>query len=410
MNINLYTKSLDFFKNKQVFIREDYIKKIKEYSDSLNILVLEWQRRVWKSYSLIWFLNFYKIDLNEVFYINKELDINDEIQDQIDLNNLFENINSKNNIKYIIIDEIQNIESWEKFILWIYSQKKYKIIITWSNSKLLSWELSSLLTWRFLSIHIFPFNYKEFLSFKNLEKNKKSFIEYITFWWMPEVLLLKKDEFKINYIQNTVNSIFLKDIVSRFNIKNIKLLEKIFQFLQCEIWNIISITNISNYITNVFKKEISLTTISNYLKYLTYPFLVNEVSRYDIKWKKILDYTAKYYFSDIWIRNISGFNFINDIWKILENLVFIKLISEWYKVYIWELLWKEIDFIAEKSWEIIYIQVCYLLSSQDVIKREFWNLLEIKDNYEKIVVSMDESFWNSFKWIKNINILDFLIK
>lgn len=410
MNINLYTKSIESLKNKKVFFRGDYIQKIKEYSDSLNILVLEWQRRVWKSYSLIWFLNFYKIDLNEVFYINKELDINDEIQNQKDLNNLFEEVKNKNDIKYIIIDEVQNIESWEKFILSVYTEKKYKIIITWSNSKLLSWELSSLLTWRFLTINIFPFNYKEFLDFKNLTKNKESFIEYITFWWMPEVLLLEKEEFKINYIQNTVNSIFLKDIVSRFTIRNIKLLEKVFQFLQSEIWNIISITNISNYITNVFKKEVSLTTISNYLKYLTFPFLVNEVSRYDIKWKKILDYTAKYYFSDIWIRNISWFNFANDIWKILENLVYIKLVSDGYKVYIWELWWKEIDFIAEKSWEKMYIQVCYLLSSDDIIKREFWNLLDIKDNYEKIVVSMDESFWNTYKWIKNINILDFLLK
>lgn len=406
----LYEKSINSLKKNDIFLRKEYIQKIKEYSDTFNILVLEWQRRVWKSYSLIWFLIYYKINLDEVFYINKELDINDEINNQKDLNILFENINKNNNIKYIIIDEVQNIENWEKFILWKYTEKKYKIIITWSNSKLLSWELSTLLTWRYMTISIFPFNYREFLELKKIENNKNSFKEYIQFWWMPEVLLLKNEELKNNYIQNTLSSIFLKDIVSRYTIRNVKLLEKIFQFLQSEIWNIVSLKNISNYIKNIFKKEVSLTTISNYVKYLNYPFLINEVLRYDIKWKKILDYTAKYYFTDIWIRNISWFNFNLDIWKILENIVYIKLISEWYKVYVWEFSWKEIDFIAEKNWEKIYIQVCYLLSSKDVINREFWNLIKIKDNYEKIVVSMDETFWNTYQWIKNINILDFLVK
>jgi predicted AAA+ superfamily ATPase len=273
---------------------------------------------------------------------------------------------------------------------------------------LLSWELATLLTWRYLSLEIFSFSYQEFLEFSKKEQNLNSFKEYIQFGWMPEVLLLDWEELKRNYIKNTLNSIFFKDIVSRFTIRNTKLLEKIFQYLQTELWNIISITNIWNYIKNIFKKEISLTTISNYMNYLVFPFLVYEINRYDIKWKKILDYTAKYYFSDIWIRNSNFFNFASDIWKILENLVFLKLISDWYKVYVWEFAWREVDFVAEKNWEKKYVQVVYLLSSEKVIEREFWNLLKIPDNYEKIVVSMDESFWNTYKWIKNINILDFL--
>jgi len=190
------------------------------------------------------------------------------------------------------------------------------------------------LTGRFLSVPIFPLSYREFLEFRKIPKGKESFREYVTFGGMPEVLLLGRDELKENYIQNTVNSIFLKDIVSRFTIRNLKLLEKIFQFLQSEVGNIISITNISNYVMNTFKKEVSLTTVSNYLKYLTYPFLINEVSRYDIKGKRILDYTAKYYFTDIGIRNISGFNFSTDIGKILENLVYMKLLSDGYTVYV----------------------------------------------------------------------------
>ena len=409
MCCNLYLESLNFLKKSKVFLRKKYIQKIKEYSDSNNILVLEWQRRVGKSYSIIWFLNFYKINLDEVFYINKEFDIDETVSNQKDLNALFKEVESKKTIKYIIIDEIQNIENWEKFILAKYSQKKYKIIITWSNSKLLSGELATLLTGRYLTLEIFPFSFLEFLEFKNLSKNLDSFKEYVEFGWMPEVLALENNELKKNYIKNTLNSIFFKDIVARFTIRNVKLLEKIFVYLQKELWNIVSITNIANYIKQVFKKEVSLTTISNYLEYLTYPFLVNEVSRYDIKWKKVFDYTAKYYFSDIWIRNSFGFNFAQDIGKVLENLVFIKLVSDWYEVTVWEFGWKEIDFVAQKDWEIKYIQVTYLLSSEKVIQREFWNLLSLPDNYEKIVVSMDETFWNTYKWVKHINILDFLM-
>lgn len=452
MKSNIYKKSISYLRDRKVFIREKYTKKIKKYSDSLNILVLQWQRRVGKSYTLIWFIKDHNINLDSVFYINKELDINEEIQNQKDLNNLFIEVSNSKNIKYIIIDEIQNIKNWEKFILWVYSEKKYKIIITWSNSKLLSSELSTLLTWRFMTINIFPFDYKEFLEIKEykiknienklnskkerfwdmyqelLEKVKeirtnekkyyqrttrripKYFKEYITYGWMPEILFLQKNELKNNYIQNTLNSILLKDIVDRYWIKNIKLLEKILQFIQSEVGNIISITNISNYVKNIFKKEVSLTTISNYIKYLTYPYIINEVQRYDIKWKKILDYNSKYYFSDIWIRNIYWFSFANDIWKILENLVFIKLISSWYKVYVWEVWWNEIDFIALKWWEKLYIQVCYLLSSDNVIKREFWNLLKIKDNYEKIVLSLDDTFWNTYEGVKNLNLIDFILR
>jgi len=407
---NLYTKSIDYLKNRKVFFRKKYIEKIENFSKTWNIVVLEGQRRVGKSYTILGFLNYFKIDLKQVFYINKELDIFDEIQNAKDLEKLFLQIEKQNSIKYIIIDEIQNIEKWEKFILEKFTQKKYKIIITWSNSKLLSGELSTLLTWRFLTINILSFSYREFLEFKNLENNLENFKEYVKFGWMPEVLLMQNDDLKKNYIENTLNSIFFKDIVSRFTIRNPKLLEKIFQFLQSEVGNLVSITNIWNYIKNVFKKEVSLTSISNYLNYLTFPFLINEVSRYDIKWKKILDYVSKYYFSDIWIKNIYGFNFAKDIWAILENLVYLKLIWDGYKVFVWEFSWKEIDFVAEKNWEKIYIQVCYLLSSEKVIEREFWNLLKIKDNYRKIVVSMDESFWNTYEWIENINILDFLTK
>jgi predicted AAA+ superfamily ATPase len=186
------------------------------------------------------------------------------------------------------------------------------------------------------------------------------------------------------------------------------LIEKLLNFLSDNVWSLVSITNISWYLKNQFKQEYSTKTIANYLKYLEFPYIINEVSRYDIKWKKILEYVWKYYFSDVWIKNSYSFIFAKDIWKILENLVYLKLLWEWYKIFVWENNWNEVDFVAEKNWEKIYIQVCYLLSWENVIKREFWNLLKIKDNYRKIVISMDESFWNTYDGVENINIIDFL--
>ena len=406
---NIIQEQIDYIKNKEIYVRKDYLIRLESLIQTLNIVVIEWQRRVWKSSILISYIKANNISLDKIFYFNKELDVLDNIKNAWDLEILFEEFKKLyQDPEYIFIDEIQDIENWEKFIRKYNSYKKYKIIITWSNSKLLSWELSSYLTWRYLSMLVLSFNYKEFLDFKWFKKSKETFFQYLEFWWMPEILFIENYETKKNYIKNVISNIVLKDIVLRYNIRDIKLIEKLLNFLSDNVWSLVSITNISWYLKNQFKQEYSTKTIANYLKYLEFPYIINEVSRYDIKWKKILEYVWKYYFSDVWIKNSYSFIFAKDIWKILENLVYLKLLWEWYKIFVWENNWNEVDFVAEKNWEKIYIQVCYLLSWENVIKREFWNLLKIKDNYRKIVISMDESFWNTYDGVENINIIDFL--
>ena len=405
---NIIQEQIDYIKNKEIYVRKDYLIRLESLIQTLNIVVIEWQRRVWKSSILISYIKANNISLDKIFYFNKELDVLDNIKNAWDLEILFEEFKKLyQDPEYIFIDEIQDIENWEKFIRKYNSYKKYKIIITWSNSKLLSWELSSYLTWRYLSMLVLSFNYKEFLDFKWFKKSKETFFQYLEFWWMPEILFIENYETKKNYIKNVISNIVLKDIVLRYNIRDIKLIEKLLNFLSDNVWSLVSITNISWYLKNQFKQEYSTKTIANYLKYLEFPYIINEVSRYDIKWKKILEYVWKYYFSDVWIKNSYSFIFAKDIWKILENLVYLKLLWEWYKIFVWENNWNEVDFVAEKNWEKIYIQVCYLLSWENVIKREFWNLLKIKDNYRKIVISMDESFWNTYDGVENINIIDF---
>lgn len=408
---NIIKENREYIQNKKTYIRQTYFDTLKKIVSINHIVVLEWQRRVWKSSLLLSYIKWNNIDLNSVFYINKELDLLDNIKDVSNLEAIFQEF--RENFwepEYIIIDEVQDIKDWEKFVRKYQALQKYKIILTGSNSKLLSWELSSYLTGRYLSLEIFSFSYKEFIDFKKVKSSDEIFLEYLEFGWMPEILFIDDKETKKNYLKNVLSNILLKDVVARYNIRDIKLLEKILAFLSLNTWSLVSITNIWNYLSLQFKKEYSTKTIANYIKYLENPYLINEVQRYDIKWKKILEYVWKYYFTDIWIAHIFWFTFATDIWKIIENLVFLKLRQDWYKVFVWENNSFEIDFIWEKNGEKIYIQVCYLLSSEKTISREFWNLEKIKDNYRKIVVSMDKTFWNTYQWIENINLLDFLLE
>jgi len=401
--IELIIKSKELLENK-IFKRKYYLEKINTLVSKKNILVISGQRRTWKSYIINNFLKFNQINLDKVFYLNKEIDSLNIIKNNNDLEKLFEEYEKNNFVEYIIIDEIQDIDLWENFIRAKQVFKKYNIIITWSNSKLLSSELSTYITWRYVDLKIFPLTYFEFLEVKKIENNKNSFLEYLEFWWLPEIVLENNEELKKNYINNLKNSIILKDIVARYNIKNYSFFEKILQFISSNIWNITSLRKVEEY----FKKDkikISLSTISNYIKYLENTYLINNCEKFDLAWKKVLEYNSKYYFNDLWIRNSIYYNLNFDIWKLLENYVFNILIKNWYKTYIGEKKWLEIDFIAEKKWKKIYFQIAYLISSEEVYNREFGNLKQIKDNFEKIVLSLDDIIFNDKDWIKHFNIM-----
>jgi predicted AAA+ superfamily ATPase len=191
-------------------------------------------------------------------------------------------------------------------------------------------------------------------------------------------------------------------------VRNVSLLRKINFYIFKELWNHFTALNISKY----FKSQqisVSVDSVLNYLNYSKSAFLFNDVERFDLKGKKILEINSKVYAFDLWIRNsIVWFNLFDDIEKFLELVVLNQLLSDWYNVKVWNFWDKEIDFVATKNNEIKYFQVCYLLSNQKVIDREFWNLLEIKDNYEKIVLSLDDFPNSNYKWVKWINILEWL--
>lgn len=401
--------------NKTYNKRPIYIEKIRAFIDKDIIKVIIWQRRVGKSYILFQIIdelkNNFWVRENQIIYINKELNEFDFIKNYVDLLDFIKKWEKLNDKKYIFIDEIQDIENFEKALRHMQALWNYDIYISWSNANMLSSEIATFLTWRYIEFEIFPLNYIEFLDFHNLEKWKDSFLKYMKFWWLPYLKNLElKEEIVYDYIKSVYNTILLKDIVRRYNIRNIDFLDKLIIYLSDNIWSLFTANNISKYLKSQ-KINIWTNVVLEYLNHITSVYLVNKVKRQEIVWKKIFEINDKYFFSDLWIRNsILWWYKQVDIWKIIENIVFLHFKSMWYKIHIWKNKTHEIDFIVEKWSDIKYIQVCYLLQDEQTKQREFWNLLEIKDNYEKIVLSLDDFIDWDYMWIKHFNLIDYISK
>lgn len=401
---------------KNLKFREKYFKDFSSFCFAPFVKIIVWARRVWKSFYLFQvikkLLDEKKLKENEIFYINKEWLEFDELRDYKDLNKYFIDWKNKNKVwnKFFIwIDEVQEIENWQKFILSIWSSYTESIIfITWSNSKLLSKDIWTNLRWRYISKKIYPLSLKEFSNFKNINIDNNLLNEYINYWWLPAISIISEENIKNEYLKWVYNTIFVKDLLEYENIRNPTLLKNIHKFLFKEFWNLINSKKISDFLKKE-KIKTSVETILNYMNFSFNSYLFDEVNRYDIRWKKIFEITKKIYSFDLWIRNsIVWLSIKDDIWWIYENLVYNHLVSNWYTITVWILWEKEIDFIAEKDNEKIYIQVCYLLSSEKVIEREFWNLMKIKDWWKKIVISWDILFSDNYEWIKHYNILEWL--
>jgi len=400
----------------KIIIRESYINNLKLYLDSNIIKVLTWMRRVWKSFilkSLIQELVKENIIIKKnIFYINKEDLEFDYIKDYeilyTEFKKFISNIDSSKKI-FIWIDEIQEISGWEKFVNSILSKywNNIEIFITWSNSNMLSSELSTLITWRYIEFEIFPLSLEEYSIFSKKKVDKELFLEYLKYWWLPWIFFMNKIDLIIfNYLKWIYSTILIKDIVKYFWLRNIDFFENLYKYIFSNIWSIFSAKSISDYLKSQ-KVKISPETVLNYLDYGLKVYLLNLVKTVEPETKKYFEIYNKYYAWDLWLRNaLVWYNFKRDIWKLIENYVFLELKRFWYEVKIWRLKsGKEIDFIAIKNWITKYFQVCYLLWSEETIQREYSSLEEISDNWEKYVVSFDDiDFWIS-NWIRHINVM-----
>lgn len=379
------------------YTRTMYLEKILNFSNNNLIKVIVGQRRTGKSYILRQIaqnLLSQGVDEKQLFYINKEFLVFDFIKNYEDLDALIQfykaEIQPSGKI-YLFIDEIQNIAGWEKLVN-SYAQDfttEYEIFISGSNSKMLSGELASLLSGRYVSFEIFPFSYTEYLGIKKVESTKGAYINYLQTGGLPALFALPNEETKRHYVSSVKDTVLLRDIIQKNTIKDPKLLEDVFVYLINNASNLLSINNITNYLKSNGRKT-TYDTISNYIGFIEDTFLIHKAERYDIKGKETIAGNAKFYANDLAYKNYlySGFGY--GIGYLLENLVYLALCRAGYDVYVGVLPTKEVDFVAKKSDETLYVQCAYLLQDEATITREFAALESIPDNYPKIVVSMDD--------------------
>ena len=399
--------------------RDEYIKQIVPFIDKDVIKVLTGIRRSGKSVMLKLLMEELKnrgINENQFIYINFE---NLKYRNLKNYERLYDFILNKVDDKYksyyIFLDEIQEVEEWERCVnsLRVDEDFNFDIYITGSNAKLLSGELSTYLAGRYIEFIVYPFSFKEFFEIiqeKNQEiKVKEAFQKYVKFGGMPFLHNLDYNfEASMQYLQDLYASIILKDITQRNNIRDTDSLERIINYIVMNIGNTFSATSISKFFKSENRK-VATETILNYIKACEEAFLVYRVARNDLLGKKILNVNEKYYIADHGIREAIMENNQKNINQVLENIVYFEMLRRGYNIKIGKVDNLEINFVCKKNDETMYIQVSYLLASEDTKEREFSVLENIKDNYPKYVLSMDE-FDMSRNGIKHVNLIEFLVK
>lgn len=398
----------------EIIKRTHYLNQVFPFVNKPVIKVITGIRRCGKSYLLkqiIEALFQQGVSSDCVVYINKELMQFDFIKDYQQLYSYIDSkINRISGKKYIFIDEIQEIEAWEKAVSSLFAENDFDIYLTGSNAKLLSSEIATLLSGRYIEFNLYPLSFIEFLEF---EKDKainydESFIKYLRYGGFPVIHHFNDNEELIfQYLGSLYNTILLKDIISRYNVRNVQLFENLTKFVFDNIGNIFSGRSITAYLKSQ-NQNVGTDTIQNYLQYLEDSFVVRKAKRYDIKAKKLLDVYEKYYLTDLGLKNsLLGYR-ENDIAGMLENIVYLKLIQCGYKVYIGKFDNLEIDFFAQKADSKYYFQVAYLISTQETFAREILPLQLIADNHPKYILSMDKMPATNNDGIRRTNIIQFL--
>ena len=400
--------------------RNLYLEEIKKYINKPIIKVITGMRRSGKSMILKLIqeeLQNIGIVKENIIYMNFESLIFMDIKDFEALyKHIIEKTSDKKGKIYILLDEIQEVKGWEKAINSFLVDLDVDIYITGSNANLLSSELATYIAGRYVEIKIYPLSFQEYIDFVS-ENNKENplsldeyFTQYLNFGGLPGIHIFNYNKEEIyQYLVDVYNSILLRDVIARNNIRDIELLERVVLYIMDNIGNIFSAKSISDFLKNQGRK-LSVETIYNYLKALENAFIISKVQRYDIKGKNILETQEKYYLSDLGFRHAKLGYQSNDISGYLENIVFLELLRRKYKVNIGKQNNKEIDFVANLRDENLYLQVTYLLASEETIEREFSPLKSIKDNYSKLVLSMDNLPESNVEGIKRKKIIDFLLE
>lgn len=391
-------------------IRDTYIHKINPFINKEIIKVLIGQRRVGKSYLMRQLINHIKeIDIQaNIVYVNLELIEYENIATHKQLYDHIKSLSTLDKQNYVFIDEIQMVSGFELALKSLLSEGGFDLYCTGSNANLLSSELATYLSGRYIEIKVFPLSFKEFIRFHNLELSAETLNKYLKYGGLPYLRNLElQDEVVFDYLRNVGQAIIFKDVVARYNVRNIEFLSRLIRFLAEQIGSIFSARSIVKFLKSQ-GIQISLSAVLDYMFYISSALLISKVSRTDIMGKKNFEVGEKYYFTDIGLRNsILGFSPFH-LGQIIENMVYNHLILSGYTVVIGYEGNKEIDFIAEKSAKKVYIQVALRISEKTTQEREFGNLLEIKDNFPKMMVTLDDYIGESYLGIEHVPLIKFL--
>lgn len=392
------------------FLRKDYCDEIARYLGNRLVKVLVGQRRTGKSYILRQVADSLvkerKVAAENIFMLNKDLVAFDFVTDYKALNNLFQlymrEIHPKGKV-YVFLDEAQNIDGWEKFAN-SYSQDytgQYEVFVTGSNSKMLSGELATLLSGRYVKFEVMPFSFAEYAGFKRLPQSRDTYISYMREGGMPELLRLGDDEARRNYVLSLKDTILMRDIIVRRQIKDPALLEDLFVYLVNNTSTLFSVNSLVKYYKGR-GKTVSYDKINLYASYMADAYLLHKAVRYDIRGKETLAGVCKYYANDPAFHSYLFRGIAHGMGHDLENLVYLALRRHGFDVYVGAAATSEVDFVAMKGDRIMYVQATYMLADETTAEREYRPLRAINDNYEKLVVSLDDIPRPSNKGILNI--------
>lgn len=394
--------------------RELYLNKIRPFIDSDLIKVIIGIRRCGKSVLMKQIISEIKekhVDDAHIIYLNFEDLQFSFIENEIDLYRYIKDKIQDEGKYYLLFDEIQNVNNFEKAINSFRATLNCSVFLTGSNGKLLSGELATHLSGRYVSFRIMPFSFKEMCKVKDISKDRvseKDFMEYLNFGGMPQRFLMETESQVKIYLRDLYDSIVLRDIVLRSKVSDVDVLNRIVEYMVMNTSQTFSAKSISAYFESISRK-VSMDTIYQYLEHITNSLIFNKVMRYDIRGKKILTRSDKFYLSDLGFAKINNTGFKTEIGALIENIVYNELINRGYEVYVGKTVKGEIDFIVMNDGEKSYYQALYLLADEKVVDREFGAYESVRDNFPKYVLSMDKLDF-SRDGIVHKNILDFLLE
>ena len=397
--------------------RDLYLNQLIKFKDKKLIKVITGLRRSGKSTLLSLFENHLitsGVDRNHIIRMNFESFEFDEITNYKELHAYInKRILDPNKRHYILLDEVQQVSSWERVINSFFVDANVDIFITGSNAYLLSSELSTLLSGRYVEIKMQPLSFKEYIEFLDSDKEMslpEKFNQYLEYGGLPTIVELLDNPDTIGpFLEGIYNTVLMKDVIERNGVRDAALLESILKFIAANIGSIVSTKKISDYLTSSGRKTTS-DTIDNYLKMLENAFIIYKANRYDLKGKMFLKTLEKYYIVDIGIRNrLIGLR-NTDYGHVLENIVYLELLRRGYEVSIGKIGSLEVDFVASKPNEKIYYQVSATIMDEKTRERELRPLESISDNYPKYILTIDQIVFNDYSGIRVKNIIDFLLE